>query len=113
MEYREQEFRTYEELRSEVMKWAINQKTQDERTQHDPMDCSHMPWNSAQHPAQHSDCNLTEEWKAGTDAAWGPSTPEANTEIPTDVDYAYSKGKGKGEGSSPAGKGQGEQQHSL
>ena len=47
VECQEQELRTYEELRSVVMKWAISQKIQNERTQHDPMDCIHVPWNSS------------------------------------------------------------------
>ena len=43
IEYREQDFRTYDELRSVVMKWAINKKIEKERlTKGDPMDCSHL-----------------------------------------------------------------------
>ena len=39
VEYREKEFRTYEELRSTVVKWAINKKIERERsTRGDPMD---------------------------------------------------------------------------
>ena len=40
VEYREKEFKTYEELRAVVMKWAINRKIENERSQHDPMDCN-------------------------------------------------------------------------
>ena len=38
VEYREQEFRVYEEFRSVVVKSATNQKIQNERTQHIPVD---------------------------------------------------------------------------
>ena len=109
VEYREKEFRTYEELRSVVMKWAINQKIQNERTQHDPMDCSHVPWNSA----IPQEWGNPEDWKSAADAAWGPSTPEQNAESPIDVDYAQSKGKGKGDWNPQGGKGQGKQQNSM
>jgi hypothetical protein len=109
VEYREQEFKTYEELRSVVMKWAINQKIQNERTQQAPMDCSHVPWN----PTQSTDWNIPTDWNSATDAAWNPGTPNDNKESPIDVDYAYSKGKGKADGYS-GGKGQGKpQQNSM
>ena len=52
VEYREKEFKTYEELRAVVMKWAINQKIQNESTHNDPMDVGHVPWDS---PAAMSD----------------------------------------------------------
>ena len=92
-----------------VMKWAINQKIQNERTQHDPMDCSHVPLNSA----QYSDWSTPEDWKSAADATWGPSNQDTSTESTTDVNYAYSKGKGKGDMYSQGGKGQGKQQNSL
>ena len=39
VEYREKEFKTYEELRAVVVKWAISRKIENERsTQGDPMD---------------------------------------------------------------------------
>ena len=104
VEHREKEFRTYEELRSVVMKWAVNRKMQNERPQHDPMDCSHVPWN----PAVNSDWGAQDDWKSALDAAWGPSTQGGTIDSPTDVDYAHAKGKGKGEGYS-GGKGQGKQ----
>ena len=41
VEYREKEFKTYDELRAVVMKWAVNRKIENERANHDPMDCNH------------------------------------------------------------------------
>ena len=108
VEYREKEFRTYEELQSVVMKWAINQKIQNERTQHEPIDCSHVPWS----PAVNSEWGTQEDWKSAPEATWGPCTQGTTNESPTDVDYAYSKAKGKGEGYS-RGKGKGKQQNSA
>ena len=102
------EFRTYEELRPVVMKWAINQKIQNERTQHDPMDCGHVPWN----PAVNSEWGTQDDWKSAPNAAWGPSTQGGVNESPIDVDYANAKGKGKEEGYS-GGKGLGKQQNSA
>ena len=43
VEYREKEFKTYDELRSVVMKWAINRKIENERAGHDPMDLQSSP----------------------------------------------------------------------
>ena len=85
VEHREQEFRTYQERPSVVVKRAINRQIQNERTQHDRMDCSHVPWNSTPNPGW----NMPEEWKAATDAAWASTNLEANAESPTDVDCAH------------------------
>ena len=90
------------------MTWAIKQKIQDERTQHDPMDCSRVPWNSATSP----DWGTLEDWKSAPEATWGPSNQGATNESPTDIDYANSKGKGKGEGYS-GGKGYGKEQNPV
>ena len=43
VEYREKEFKTYEEFRTVVMKWAINRKIENERSTGDAMDCNHVP----------------------------------------------------------------------
>jgi len=107
VEYREKEVKTYEELRSVVMKWAINQKIQNERTQHDPMDCSHVPWHSP------TEWGSQDDWKNAAEVAWNSTPPESPNESPTDVDYANSKGKGKGDNYSQGGKGQGEPQNSA
>ena len=41
VEYCEKDFKTYEELRSTVMRWAINKKIEKERsTRGDPMDAN-------------------------------------------------------------------------
>ena len=54
VEYREKDFKTYEELRSTVMRWAINKKIEKERsTRGDPMDT-----------------NQAEEQSAGDDWSW-------------------------------------------
>ena len=40
VEHREKEFKTYEDLRGVVMRWAINRETENERAGLDPMDCN-------------------------------------------------------------------------
>ena len=96
VEHREKEFKTYEELRAVVMTWAINQKIQNDRTQNDPMDLSHVPWDS-----------MTANW--GTQEEWGlnnqPPNNSPTTETPTDLNYMKAKGGGKGD--SKGGKGPG------
>ena len=95
VEYREKEFKTYEELRAVVMKWAINRKIENERAQHDPMDCNH-----AQGP-EYSDPNWNwtqGDWPSGAQEG----TPEGS---PQDVNYMNHKGKGGGKGDSKGGKG--------
>ena len=96
VEYREKEFRTYEELRSTVMKWAINKKIERERsTRGDPMDTNqaedHTPgddWSGGNRQANHQTSWWEQEW---------PS--EENDEHKTEaIDYASPKGKGKGKG---------------
>ena len=47
VEHREKEFKTYDEFRAVVMKWAINRKIENERAFHDPMDCNQaQSWDS-------------------------------------------------------------------
>ena len=91
VEYREKDFKTYDDLRSVVMKWAINRKIESERADYDPMDCK-----------QTQDCNTPEQWE------WPASNLEnsAPTE-PTDVNYMHSKGKCGSKGGSKGGKGPG------
>ena len=46
VEYREEQFNMYEELRATVKKWAINKNVEKERTNKgDPMDCSEVDKN--------------------------------------------------------------------
>ena len=40
VEYCEEEFKSYDELRSTVMKWAVNKKIEKDRSKGDPMDTS-------------------------------------------------------------------------
>ena len=69
MEYSEKDFRTYEELRSTVIRWAINKKIEKERfIQGDPMDT-----NEAEE--QHS----AEDWKYW-DTGWPSEEIEGETE---------------------------------
>ena len=87
VEYREKEFRTYEELRSTVMKWAINKKIERERsTRGDPMDT-----------------NQAEEHPSGDDWSWWDQEwPSEESEdhraedVNSVIDYGNPKGKGKG-----------------
>ena len=104
VERRENEFKTYKELQSVAMKWTISHKIQNERTQDDPVDCSHVPWSSA----PDSEWRTQEDRKSAADAARGPSAPDASIESPTDVNCAQSEGKGKGRGD---GYSQGSQGH--
>ena len=44
VEHREEEFKSYDELRAVVMKWANSRQVEQERSaQGDPMDCNHLP----------------------------------------------------------------------
>ena len=84
VEHREKEFKTYDELRAVVMKWAINRKIENERSTHEPMDCNQAQnWDPA--------WGTPEEWN------WG-SNQEEKQEPPTDVDYMNNNQKGKGKG---------------
>ena len=86
VEHREKEFKTYDELRAVVMKWAINRKIENERSTHEPLDCNPINWDP--------NWGAPEEWN------WGTQTQEeTNTQQPTDLNYVNS-GKGKGDGKS-------------
>ena len=83
VEYREKEFRTYEELRSTVMKWAINKKIEKERFTR----------------GDHMDTNQAEGQPAGDDWTWWDQewpSEEMEEQKTDDIDYANPKGKGKG-----------------
>ena len=85
VEYREKEFKTYEELRAVVMKWAINRKIENERSLHDPMDC-----NQAQVPESPDNSWFPQnEWPMGPHEGTQEGSPQ-------DVNYMYAKGKGGG-----------------
>ncbi len=90
VEYREKDFSTYEELRSTVMRWAINKKIGKEGyNRGDPMDTN-----------QAEEQYTAEEWK-DWESGWPIEEMDENTE---DIDYAIAKGKGKGK--DKGGKGQ-------
>ena len=81
VEHREEELKTYDELWSGVVKWAINKKIENERTCFDPMDC-----NLAGGNRQEEDW-----WNAGWPTTEQPAQPNI------DIDDAR-KGKGDGKG---------------
>ena len=91
VEYREKDFKTYDELRSTVMRWAINKKIENERTtQGDPMEC-----NQAEQSEKWWECP-----PCGGDC-WNPTgapAEEKSTGI-RDIDYTGKGGKGKEKGS--------------
>ena len=79
VEYREKDFKTYEELRSTVMKWAINKKTERDRsTRGEPMDT-----NQAE---EQSSCN--------GDWIWSDQKVQSGAESSYEIDYAGGTGKG-------------------
>ena len=91
VEHREKEFKTYDELRAVVTKWAVNRKIENERANHDPMDCN---------PVQDN------QWPDSTWEDWQGYTQSTPTEqSPQDVDYMNANSKGKGKGDSKGGKG--------
>ena len=92
VEHREKEFKTYEELRTIAMNWAINRKIENERSVHDPMDC-----------------NQAQEWGAQEDWGWPAGIQEEMSPPPMEVNYVNAKGKGKGDWNSKGGKGLGNQ----
>ena len=73
VEYREKEFSTYDELRSTVMRWAINKKIEKERhTRGDPMDTN-----------QAEDAYTAEEWVQweSNDCQWPTEETDENVWI--------------------------------
>lgn len=98
IEYREQEFKAYDELRLLVAKWALNRKIEHERSECDPMDFNQaQTWGS---PEQWDwNTNTQDDQLRNQQKLPQPTTP------PTDVICMYSKGKGKGDRNSKGGKG--------
>ena len=88
LDYCEKEFKTYEELRSAPMRWAINQEIENEVSEDDPMDC-----NKAQYLAiQSSGIGRQapgQQWSQQQQQQPPPTVP------PTDVNYKNLKGKAK------------------
>ena len=91
VEHREKEFQSYDELRSTVMKWAINKRIEKERNvRGDPMDCD---------AADKEDWSkmTEEEWNAAAaawyeqeQATWNETAGEGKAD---DIDYTgYGKG---------------------
>ena len=99
VEYREKEFTTYDELRSAVMKWAVNKKIEKERSiRGDPMDTSQVEKSEDAWSA------LSNAWETGNLGNWETSGEESKGEESEEIDYAQN-GKGKGRGKGTGGKG--------
>ena len=101
VEYREKEFHTYEELRGVVMKWAINQKIENERSQRNFMDCNHA-----------------QNWDMPSDWNWNNDSHQTTTadQPINDLNYVNKgkgKGKGKGDWGPTGGKGASNQQNPI
>lgn len=98
VEHREEDFKTYDELRSVGMKWAINKKIERERlTKGDPMDCSQIDRQQAKEA-------IKELLEAATNAAaenceTDPDAWDQSQDDAVDIDHTQkgkSSGKGKG-----------------
>ena len=83
-EYREKDFRTNEELKSTVMRWASNKKIENGRAMKgDPMDCKEF---SEQQQRQWEE----QFW------SWLCKTSDGQDGDEADIDYTAAEGKGKG-----------------
>ena len=105
VEYREVEFKSYDELRSMVMKWAVNKRIEKDRSKNDPMDTDQIDGMQSWWPVDE-----VQPWQPGgmqSDCGWWPQQqqqqqqqqPESKDEINylgKGQPYDNSKGKGKG-----------------
>ena len=95
--YRARDFKTSEELRSVVMKRAINQNMQNEHILYDPMYCRNM---NSPTDAAAPDWGTREAWSSAAAASATAASAWNSATLPrdlADVNYANSNGKGKGD----------------
>ena len=87
----QEEFKSYEELRTTIMRWATNKKLENDRQKSDPMDCNNV--NEGE-----SGDNSNPEGKALIDLLWASLGDEGAIDM-------VNKGKGKDKGGFNPGKG--------
>ena len=88
----QEDFKSYEELRSTIMRWATNKKLEKDRQKSDPMDCSNVNEGETGEPSN-------PEGKALIDLLWASLGEEGAIDM-------VNKGKGKDKGGFNPGKGQ-------
>ena len=103
VEYREEEFKSYDELRSTVMKWAVNKKIEKDRSRADPMDTSTIDQIDGMQSWWLDDAQPWQADEVQSGGEWWPEMKSEKEEPKSEINFMgkgqpYDQNKGKGKG---------------